>query len=460
VVAVNALAVEAGVRLGMHRREAEGICPTVVTVVGDPGAEAARFEPVVTAVESLIPRVEIAIPGLLFVPITGAVGYYGGERALLDRMIEEVESVAGDGFRFGVAGGPFLAHRAAELAAGHPPLRVIEDDAEFLASLDIGAVDREELVATFRWLGIATLGDLARLPRAVVVSRFGAEGMAAHRLAAGEDRSVLPRAIPADLGVEERFSPPLTDLEQASFAARALANRLIESLRPYGIAPHRVLVEAEATDGSIRARTWRSADPFDDAALADRIRWQLRAWIEGVGSEIRGGLRALRLDPTDLSGAGRQMSLHEDARSAAETHRALVEVQAIVGADALLHAEPQGGRDPNERVSWHRWDEAPAAPVRDPDAPWPGRIPSPSPALVPPSPRPLTVEWDGGMPTRVRLGSRWEPVLSWAGPWRSVGRWWVGGGNDLADRYQLVTSAGAFLCEVRAGTTWLVGIYD
>jgi hypothetical protein len=28
------------------------------------------------------------------------------------------------------------------------------------------------------------------------------------------------------------------------------------------------------------------------------------------------------------------------------------------------------------------------------------------------------------------------------------------------DRYQIVTSAGAFLCEVRDGDTYLVGVYD
>jgi protein ImuB len=97
-------------------------------------------------------------------------------------------------------------------------------------------------------------------------------------------------------------------------------------------------------------------------------------------------------------------------------------------------------------------------PRRDPAAPWPGRLPGPSPALVPPEPRPFEVEWDGGMPARVRLGSRWEPVLSWAGPWRKVGRWWEGEGP--ADRYQIVTSAGAFLCEVREARTFLLGVYD
>jgi hypothetical protein len=77
---------------------------------------------------------------------------------------------------------------------------------------------------------------------------------------------------------------------------------------------------------------------------------------------------------------------------------------------------------------------------------------------VPPEAQTLEVEWDDGMPARVRLGSRWVPVLSWAGPWREVGRWWEG--DAASDRYQIVTSAGAFLCTVRDGVTYLTGIYD
>ena len=32
--------------------------------------------------------------------------------------------------------------------------------------------------------------------------------------------------------------------------------------------------------------------------------------------------------------------------------------------------------------------------------------------------------------------------------------------REPADRYQLVTSAGAFLCEVQEGATYLIGVYD
>jgi protein ImuB len=454
VLATNGLAAAAGVAAGMRRRQAETLCPAVVTLAADPGAEAAAFEAVAAAVEGLVPRVEVADPGLLFVPVAGAVGYYGGEGPLVARVETAVGAAGGPGGRLGLADGPFAARLAAAAAAGGPV--IVADTRAFLAGLDVAVLGMEEMAATLRWLGITTLGALGALPREAVASRFGPPGLEAHRLAGGEDRWVQPRPLPEDLVVEERFDPPLDDLEQAAFATRALAHRLIAGLGPWGGAPHRVVVEAEAVSGLVRSRTWRSADPLGEAEVAERVRWQLRAWVESGG--VPGGLAVLRLAPADRSDRGRQLHLGEDAASELEATRALARAQALVGPEAVLQARPQGGRRPGERVLWHRWGEPAPAPERDPRAPWPGRLPGPSPALVPPEPRLLEVEWDGGSPERVRLGSRWEPVLAWAGPWRHTGRWWVGEG--AADRYQVVTSAGAFLFEVQGGACYLAGVYD
>jgi protein ImuB len=267
---------------------------------------------------------------------------------------------------------------------------------------------------------------------------------------------VRPRHVPDDVAVEERFDPPIEDLERAAFAARALAVRLTEALGPWGGIPHRVTVEAEAAGGTTCSRVWRSSDPFTEAEIAERIRWQLQAWVEGRG--IPGGIARLLLAPADRSDRGRQLRLDDDSASELEARRAVARVEALMGPDAVLGSRLQGGRDPGERVQWHRWGEEPDPPARDPAAPWPGRVPPPAPSLVVDEERLLEVEWDGGFPTRIRLGSRWEPVLGWAGPWRRTGRWWEG--EAPADRYQIVTSAGAVLCEIREGRCVMRAVYD
>ena len=439
-------------KLGMARRAAEALCPSALSMERDPAGETRRFEPVLDAIENLIPRVEVVEPGWVFVPIDGAVRYYGGEEALVDRVAGEVGSLASGG-RFGVADGPFAAYWAARSA---DPTLILEDDRDFLSRLDISVLATDELVATFRWLGLTTLGGLAALPRAAVASRFGTPGLDAHRLASGEDRMVVPRRIPPDLAVEQSFEEPLQLLEQVGFAARRLAGLLVDLLDQHRVAPHRVEVEAEAAGGITRSRVWRNAEPFDDRALAERVWWQLRAWTESGG--VPGGLVRLKLSPADLSDEGYQPGLFEGMAERIEAERALERTRTILGPDSVLRARPQGGRDPAERVQWTRWGEEFPEPVRPLSSPWPGKVPDPAPSLVPPRPQHLDVEWDGGIPTRVRLASRWEPVVAWAGPWRRLGRWWAE--EETSDLYQIVTSAGAMLCRVTGGRASVVGVYD
>jgi len=451
----------AGVRLGMPRREAEALAAFAVVLTRDIGDEARRFETVASAIEDLTPRVEVVSPGLALAPAAGA--FYGGEKPFAERVAEEMGELTGDlrggEALIGIADGPFAARWAAASAAAGEP-RVVSDTMAFLSGLDLSAlrevVGGDEMIDMFRRLGLSTLGDLARLPRGALASRFGAAAALAHRLAGGEDRPVHPREAPPEAGAEMSFEDPLESLEAAVSAGRLLSERLLSGLRSSGAAPHAVAITAQAASGPPLTRVWRSADPFTEEDLTDRVRWQVRAWVEAGG--VPGGITGLSLIPSDLSDEGRQLSLSGDEASVVEAERALARAQALVGPDQVLRSAAQGGRMPAERVTWSRWGEPETARERDVEAPWPGAIPAPSPALAPPRLERVGLEWDGEAPTRLRVGSRWSPVLTWGGPWRLTGRWWEGEGD--ADRYQIVTSAGAYLCVVVEGGAFLAGVYD
>ena len=453
----------AGVTLGMPRRDAEALAPFATVLTRDVGEEARRFESVVGVIEDLIPRVEVVGPGLVFVAVAGAIRFYGGEDILARKVADEVADHVGSGpgreVLVGIADGPFAARWAAAQSSPGEPL-IVADTLSFLRSLDLESlregVASDSLIATFRWLGVTTLGDLAGFPREALATRFGNEGVLAHRLASGEDRTALPREIPEELAVEMEFEDPLEHIDAVAFAARNISERMLSRLRSNGVAPHQVSILAEPDLGKIRERIWRSADPFTERALTDRVWWQLRAWVESGG--VPGGIVRIRIAPFDLSGEGRQLGVFGDETARIETERALARAQALLGPDGVMEGRPQGGRMPAERVAWSRWNEPETPADRDPTAPWPGATPKPSPALVPPRLQLIEVEWDGGMPSRVRLGTRWEPVLTWSGPWRLSGRWWAG--ERDADRYQLVTSAGALLCVVADGKSYLAGVYD
>lgn len=112
--------------------------------------------------------------------------------------------------------------------------------------------------------------------------------------------------------------------------------------------------------------------------------------------------------------------------------------------------------------------------VREPPPSWPGRLPAPSPATVPPQPLPAQLLDADGRPVGLTApdllsaapahlvidGGATRAVHGWAGPWPVVQRWWVPGAVE-SSRVQVVdTDNAAFLLVVRDGRWWVTGIYD
>ncbi|HEX3796417.1 MAG TPA: hypothetical protein VHV57_18125 [Acidimicrobiales bacterium] len=161
--------------------------------------------------------------------------------------------------------------------------------------------------------------------------------------------------------------------------------------------------------------------------------------------------------------------------SAADRRAALsfARVQERLGAESVLLGRVQGGRDPAEQAALVPWGspEASAAPAGG--APWPGRVPPPSPTSVLQRPRPAQVVDDQGLPCEVsgrglltgemaRLsvdGGPWQPVVGWAGPWPVTERWWAV--RRRRARVQVVTADGTarLLCTERA-QWWVEALYD
>src|SRR5436305_2586460 len=109
VVACSAAARAGGVRRGLRRRQAEARCAGLVVTQHDPDGDARAFEPVVAAVESFCPRLEIVRPGVCAVATLGPSRYFGGDEALAAKVGEAVAHVRG---RTGIADGPFAAELA------------------------------------------------------------------------------------------------------------------------------------------------------------------------------------------------------------------------------------------------------------------------------------------------------------------------------------------------------------
>jgi protein ImuB len=495
VLACSAVARAAGVRRGLRRREAQARCPELVVLARDADRDARMFEPVVEAVEELAPGVEVIRPGLLALPVQGPAGYFGGELAAAERLVDQVAGRAGVECQAGIAEGLFAAVLAARRGVAVAP----GDAPAFLAPLEVEELDREpevdrsELVGLLRRLGLRSLGAFGALAASDVASRFGADAVLAHRLARGLDpRPPVRRWPPAELAVELELDPPVDRVDAAAFAARTLAQRLHGVLAAHGLSCTRLGVGARTTSGEELHRVWRCAEPLTPSGTADRVRWQLDSWLVRGG---RGAVDRLQLVPEETVGAGAlQLGLWGDVGEADErAGRALVRVQALLGPEAVVTAVLTGGREPAERVRLVPWGDdrdeaasrAPAAsggeagrasgsPVREPPPPWPGRLPAPSPAVVPPDPLPADLCDAAGDPVHLATpdlltaaprtlavdGGPPRDVHGWAGPWPVAQRWWAPDGV-AGSRLQVLRADGAaFLLFARAGRWEVAGVYD
>lgn len=494
VVACTAAARAAGVRRHMRRREAQSRAPSLLVLDHDPDRDARAFEAVVQAIEALTPRIEVTRPGRCAFPTRGPSRYFGGDEALAARALDVVAEVLAVPVAVGVADGPFAAAHAARTAlvranrsgGAEPPVWVVTPGraAEYLAPLSLGALDRPELADVLARLGLHSLGDLAALPAADVLGRFGSEGLEAHRLACGLDpRPPATEPPPPDLVVSAELDPPAEQVAPIAFVARGMADELHARLDARGSVCTRIVISAETEHGERSERVWRHEGALSAGAIADRVRWQMDGWLHAnVRQRPSAGIAHLWLHPDEVIAAdGRQLGFWgADTGAADRAVRAIARVQGLLGTDAVLVPEYAGGRGPGEQlrlVPAAAVDLGADRPAARPDwvaAPWPGRLPNPSPATLHPDAVPVDVLDARGRrvvvdgrcrptaePAALRAGRRRRRIESWAGPWPVDERWWDPERHSRRVRYQVVTDDGAAHLVVLEGGRWTIAAtYD
>jgi protein ImuB len=481
VLACTAAARQDGVRRGLRRREAQRRSPGLRLLDRDEGAEARAYEAVVAALEDICPRVEVVRPGTCAFATKGPARYFGGDAALASLVAGAVDDavaslagvVAAAPCRVGIADGAFASRLAARDGEIVPP----GGSAAYLAGLPVEALDRPDLADLLVRLGLRTLGSYAALPGARVASRFGADGLLAHRLARGlDERPLVARVPPPDLAVETELDPPAEQVEPLAFVAKTLADALRDELAARGLVCTRVLVEAETEHGEHRARLWRADGALTSSAVAQRVRWQLAGWLTGPESERpSAGIALLRLVPDEVHhDIGQQLPLWGGATDADERAApVLARLQGLLGFAAVTVAVPAGGRAPAEAVRLVPWGEARGA-VWAGAPPWPGRLPAPSPTLLYQDPlEALLLDRGGGdigvsergllsaPPAHVTSRGVSARVVGWAGPWPVDERWWDPYDARATARVQVVTDDGAARLLARAHEQWWVeAAYD
>ncbi len=271
-----------------------------------------------------------------------------------------------------------------------------------------------------------------------------ADGLFAAVLAAHDGRVVPPGGTPrflAPFAVEILGDPELAEL---------LARLGIRTLGDFAALPEPHVLGRFGADGVSCHRVARGRS----GELAG-----LRRSIPGSGR----GEDATATAPGFWGGTS-----DVEARAA----RSLAAVQELLGAEGVVRARLQGGRGPAEQARFVTWNADAPAGAADVAAPWPGRIPAPSPAVVHPSPLRAELTDGGGetvgvsarglldaVPARLSVeGGPWARVTAWAGPWPTEERWWSRSHRRSA-RLQAVIGTDAHLLLVERGRWWVEATY-
>ena len=209
-------------------------------------------------------------------------------------------------------------------------------------------------------------------------------------------RALVPP--PPDLVETCELDPPATRVDEAAFAAKGLADRLLARLEELGLSCTQVVVEAETEHGERVSRCWRHDGVLTPAALVARVRWQLDAWLSASGERYHDDGAACDRDDEATAGLGAGAG---PARPGRRRDRAPARVlgrrrrrrrprrprahTACRGCSDTTRSSPRspvGGRTPAERVRWVPWGEPrePRAAGGEVAVRWPGAVPGPAPA--------------------------------------------------------------------------------
>src|SRR3954449_8320887 len=310
VIGETSAAAEAhGVRAGLRLGEALARCPTLRLVTPDPAGVADAWERIVAALEGIGAAVEAPRPGIAWFEERGLRGLHGGS---LESVITTTRralggsagarggvarigaAASGAGARIGAAPSRFAALAAAHRARARRPEVAPEQAASlaaYLAPLPVSLLCSRPEVATLpealERFGIATLGELAKLPRAALADRFGEPGLLALDLARGRDTPLRPR-VPSERLQEVLELPESASGPQLERALGLLIDRVLARPERRGRTLRSVVLSAALVSGG----TWRTQMTFREA-LSDPRRMRLA--LVGRLAELPAPADALRL---------------------------------------------------------------------------------------------------------------------------------------------------------------------
>ncbi|MDO9334327.1 MAG: DNA polymerase IV [Dehalococcoidales bacterium] len=209
-------------------------------------------------------------------------------------------------------------------------------EADFFTPLPIGKLPGigKKTEQVLKGLGIATLGELAKISPSALKNRFGTFGEELPRLAKGiDDRAVLPPAEAKSISRETTFPRDTSDRDFLMATLRYLAERVGAELREHNKQARCISIKLRYDDFTTITRRRTLPQPTD----ADQVIFQTGA--EFLRAALTADKRAVRLIGTGVSSLNepaRQLSLLEITdRRLEKLNRAIDRIRDKYGFTAI-----------------------------------------------------------------------------------------------------------------------------
>src|SRR6266567_5268925 len=260
-----------GLHSAMPSVRARRLCPDAVFVPPDFDsyrAHSNRFREILLA---HTPHVEPISLDEAFLDVTGAMLLFGPPRRIAERVRARITTDLGLTASVGVARNKLVAKLASTRAKPDGLLHIPAGRTlEFLHPLPADALwgVGEKTAETLQRLGVRTIGELARIPEAILDRVLG-EGHARtlHQLANGEDdRGVVPFEAPKSVGHEETYPADLDDPDEIRRQLLGLSHRVAERLRADGYRARTVTVKLRLPSFTTLTRSRTLPDATDLAS--------------------------------------------------------------------------------------------------------------------------------------------------------------------------------------------------
>jgi len=281
-----------GIRSAMPAVRARRLCPDVVFVQPDFEAYQAhsnRFREILLAVTPFVEPISL---DEAFLDVAGALLLFGEPPAIAEQIRRDVQRELGFSCSVGVAPSKLIAKLASRIAKPDGVIVVRAGEVEaFLDPLPARALwgVGEKTMETLSRLGVKTVGDLGRMPPAVLGRLLGeqhAQGLI--DLARGVDvRSVVPYEAPKSVSHEETFDADLDADEDLLREILALSQRVGSRLREDGYRCRTVVLKIRLANFTTLTRSRTLPAPTDVTADINHVAAELFRALPGARRRVR-----------------------------------------------------------------------------------------------------------------------------------------------------------------------------